>query len=156
MNVFTVSFFGHRYLSETVQTERRLEQEVRNLLNEKEYVEFLVGRDGEFDILAASVIRRVRRAVGEESSSLVWVLPYPTADFRENEKAYYDYFDDIEICEASAEAHPKAAFALRNRAMIDRSDYVIFCVERKKGGAYEAMQYAVKSGKFAINITDML
>ena len=49
MNIFTVSFFGHRIIPEFREAEDRVEALVHALLLEKEYVEFLVGRDGDFD-----------------------------------------------------------------------------------------------------------
>lgn len=52
---YTVSFFGHRKIDFTYIVEDRLEGLIRSLLLEKEYVEFLVGRDGDFDIWTASV-----------------------------------------------------------------------------------------------------
>ena len=55
MEIFTVSFFGHRRISNTLIVENALSDAVRNLVINKEYVEFLVGRDGDFDVLAASV-----------------------------------------------------------------------------------------------------
>ena len=56
MEVFTVSFFGHRVIEEPLRIERRLENLIRKLLKENEYVEFLVGRDGEFDQDRKSVV----------------------------------------------------------------------------------------------------
>ena len=41
---------------------------------------------------------------------------------------------------------------IRNREMVDRSDLVIFCVERSSGGAYQTMKYAVKQEKNIINL----
>lgn len=46
MEVFTVSFFGHRRLTDALCIERRLEATICRLLREKDYVEFLVGREG--------------------------------------------------------------------------------------------------------------
>ena len=46
VNIFTVSFFGHRIIPEFREAEDRVEALVHALLLEKEYVEFLVGRDG--------------------------------------------------------------------------------------------------------------
>ena len=45
-----------------------------------EYIEFLVGRDGEFDQLVSSTIRRCKRTIRDDNSSLVLVLPYMTAE----------------------------------------------------------------------------
>ena len=44
----------------------------------KEYVEFLVGRDGEVDQLVSSTVRRCKRTVRDDNSALVLVLPYAT------------------------------------------------------------------------------
>ena len=63
MSQYTVSFFGHRVIADPLMIEQRLETLIRKLLKEKEYVEFLVGRDGEFDQLVSSVIRRCKRSV---------------------------------------------------------------------------------------------
>ncbi len=152
MGIYTVSLFGHRQVEDPFAAERRLEKIVCDLLAKKEYVEFLVGRDGEFDLLAASVIKRCRRAVGEENSALIRVLPYMTAEYRDHEEDYLNYYDDVEVSQNAAGAHPKGAMQIRNREMVDRSDLVIFCVERKSGGAYQTMKYAVKQEKNTINL----
>ena len=54
MCIYTISFFGHRVIEDPLLIEQRLETLIRKLLKEKEYVEFLVGRDGEFDQLPQS------------------------------------------------------------------------------------------------------
>ena len=51
MEIFTVAFFGHRYIDNPFRIEERLEEHIYRLLAEKEYVDFLVGHDGEFDSL---------------------------------------------------------------------------------------------------------
>ena len=153
MEIYTVSLFGHRQIDDPFSVERVLEIMVRQLLAQKEYVEFLVGRDGEFDLLAASVIKRCRRAVGEENSALIWMLPYPTAEYRDHEEEYLNYYDAVEVSQNAAGAHFKSAMQIRNREMVDRSDLVIFCVEHQKGGAYQSIRYAEKQGVPFINIS---
>ena len=147
MDTYTVSLFGHRHLSNPINTEQTLERIIRKLLHRPAYVEFLIGRDGDFDLIAASIIKRCQRAINENNNALIWVLPYVTADFRDNIDAYQSYYDEIEICEHAAGSHYKAAFQQRNRSMVDRSDLVIFYVEQKQGGAYQTMRYAQKQGK---------
>lgn len=152
MDTFSVSFFGHRHLNNVFTIESKLEEIVRELLHRKEFVQFLIGRDGDFDLLAASVIKRCKRAICDDNSALIWVLPYPTAELRENADAYQSYYDEIEICEQAAGSHYKSAFQKRNRSMVDRSDLVVFCVERKSGGAFQTMKYAERQGIDYINI----
>ena len=64
------------------------------------------------------------------------------------------YYDEVQICSESAQAHPKAAISIRNRAMIDKSDLVICCIEHNSGGAYMAVKYAQKLGKPIINLIE--
>lgn len=154
MDIFTVSFFGHRVIEDPLRIEQRLEKLIRKLLKEKEYVELLVGRDGEFDQIVSSIIRRCKRSVRDDNCAHIWVLPYPTADFRDNEEAYRGYYDEIEICGAAADSHFKGAYQTRNREMVDRSNLIVFCIQHESGGAWQTMKYAKKQGKPYININD--
>ncbi len=76
------------------------------------------------------------------------------AEYRDNEKEYLDYYDEVEVCAESAEAYPKSAIQIRNRSLVDRSDLVVCCIQRKKGGAYKTIQYAEKQGKSIVNLAD--
>ena len=147
MRTFTVSFFGHRQIEAPFQVESQLEKLISQLLQQNEFVEFLVGREGEFDQLVSSTIRRCKRNIRDDNSALIWVMPYPTAEFRDNESSFLDYYDEIEVCEQAA-----AAFQIRNREMVDRSDMVIVYIEHSSGGAYQTFRYVQKSGKKYINI----
>lgn len=153
MNLYAVSFFGHRQIDNVFVIEQRLETMIRELLLSKEYVEFLVGRDGEFDQLVASTVRRCKRTVRDDNSALVLVLPYATAEYRNNAQSFHEYYDEVETCAEAAEKHFKSAHQIRNRTMVDRSDLVIFCVERNSGGAYQTMQYAKKANANIINLS---
>lgn len=152
IDVFTVSFFGHRYIDNYFAVEKKLEGLIRELLMTKNYVEFLIGRDGEFNQIVASTVKVVKRSVGDDNSALVWVMAYPKAEYSNNEESFDDYYDEIEICEASSQSHFKSAIQVRNRNMIDRSDLVVCLVERNSGGAYSALQYARKKEKQIINL----
>ena len=156
MEVFTVSFLGHRMIDNALEIENRLELLIRTLLREHEYIEFLVGRDGEFDQLVSSTIRRCKRECRSNNSAHIWVLPYLTAEYRDNEESFRDYYDEIEVCEAAAEGHYKNAHQTRNRAMVDRSDLVVFCIQHASGGAWQTMKYAKKQGKNYINLNDQM
>lgn len=109
--IYTVSFFGHRYIDNFRLAEERLTEIIRDLLLTKEYVEFLVGRDGDFDQIVSSTIRRVKRDYGEHNSAHVCILPYMTAEFRDNEESFYEYYDEVEVADTT---HPKSAFQTRN------------------------------------------
>ena len=152
MNIYTVSFFGHRYVEHGTEIENRLDKLLYDLITQKEYIDFLIGRDGEFDLLASAAIKRAVNRHGNGNTHFTLVLPYMKAEYRDNEKEYLDYYDEVEICSDAAEAHPKAAIQIRNRNMIDRSDLVICCIQHESGGAYKSIQYAKNQGKMIINL----
>ena len=155
MDTYTVSFFGHRHVDNYRAIDRALDDLIETLLKSKEYVEFLVGRNGDFDQLVSSAICRCKREVRNNNSAHIWVLPYVTADFRDYEEDYRAYYDEIEIF-SSADSHYKAAFQARNRNMVDRSNLVVFFVERHEGGAYRTMRYAMQEDKQYINLADSM
>lgn len=145
-NEYTVCLFGHRQLTNPRVIEEQLEQMITDLVRRHPSVRFLIGRDGDFDLLAASVIRRVCRRCGQGNTCLTLVLPYSRAEYRNNLNGLLACYDEVEICQASAKVYYKAAFPVRNRSMIDRADLLICYVERDYGGAYQALTYAKKRG----------
>ena len=154
LDIFTVAFFGHREIDNPFKIEERLEEEIYRLLNEHEYVDFLVGRDGEFDQFASSAVLRVQKRYRDDNSSLILVLPYARAEYLNNEESYHDYYTDVEISYEASKAHPKAAIQIRNREMVDRADLILCAIERHSGGAWQTVQYAMKQGKTIINLVE--
>ena len=82
------------------------------------------------------------------------VLPYMTAEFRENEASFLEYYDEVEVSSAAEGVHFKSAMQTRNREMVDRADLVVFCVDHASGGAYQTLKYAKRSQKPHINISE--
>ena len=154
LDIFTVAFFGHRYIDNPLKVEELLEEQIRKLINEKEYVDFVVGRNGEFDQCVSSTVLRVRKNVRDDNSALVLMLPYPTAEYLNNEEYFHDYYTDVEISYSASMAHPKSAIQIRNREMVDRADLVIYYVEHNEGGAWQTVQYAIRQGKTVINLAE--
>ncbi len=155
LDTYTVAFFGHRYVEDFFRTEDKLQKVISDLLRSHYYVEFLVGRNGDFDQMVSSTVLRCKRSVRDDNSSLMLVLPYPTSEFENNEDSFYNYYDEIEICEESARAHFKGAMQFRNRHMVDRADLIVCYIERNEGGAYQTVQYAKKQDKKIINLAEL-
>jgi len=154
MEIFTVAFFGHREIDYPFIVEELLDKHIHDLLSKKEYVDFLVGRNGEFDQYASSAVLRIRKQYRDDNSSLILVLPYLTAEYVNNQNSFENYYSEIEVSYAASAAHPKSAFQIRNREMVDRANLVLCYVERPAGGAYQTIQYAYKQGKAVINLAD--
>ena len=152
LDIFTVAFFGHRYIDNPLKVEELLEEQIRKLINEKEYVDFVVGRNGEFDHCVSSTVIRVRKNVRDDNSALVLMLPYPTAEYLNNEEYFHDYYTDVEISYSASMAHPKSSIQIRNREMVDRADLIICYVEGNRGGAWQTIQYATTQEKIIINL----
>ena len=118
-------------------------------------MEFLVGRNGDFDTLVSSVIRRAIAELDYGNASHILVLPYETAEFRDNTDSYKEYYTEVEICEQATAVHFRAAIQIRNKAMVDRSDLIVCCIEHNNGGAYKTIMYAEKQGVPIINISSI-
>ena len=155
LNIFTVAFFGHRYVDNIIKVENLLEEQIQKLIDENEFVDFLVGRNGDFDQCVSSSVLRVRKNHRDDNSALVLVLPYPTAEYLNNEESFHEYYTDVEISCAASVAHPKSAIQIRNREMVDRADLVICYIEHEKGGAWQTVAYAMKQGKPVANLAKL-
>ena len=86
---------------------------------------FLVGRNGEFDVYAAALVKHAQREFGKENNDITLVLPYYVSDLEYYEK----YYDDIIIPETVYGSHPKRAITLKNRWMVEKADLIIVYVE---------------------------
>lgn len=154
MNIYTVSFFGHRYIERGTEIEERLDKLLHDLITQKEYVDFLIGWNGNFDLLASAAIKRAVRSYNYGNTHFTLVLPYMKAEYRANEKEYLDYLMKSR-CVLNC---PKRTRSLLSKsaigAMIDRSDLVVCCIQHKSGVAYRTIQYAEKQGKKIVNLAE--
>ena len=105
MEVFTVSLFGHRQVENLNLINERLIKIIKDLLKTKQYVSFLIGRNGEFDEYVASLIKSVQKETGKENNDLSLVIPYTVSDL----EYYENYYDCIVLPECVHGSHPKAA-----------------------------------------------
>ena len=147
-----MSFFGHRKVDDFQHAEYLVNQIIESILSTYNHVEFLVGRDGDFDQIVSSAIHCYKRLRRNDNCALVWVMPYITASFKNNEDSFRAYYDEIEVCDDSSLGHFKKAFQIRNQQMVDRSDLIVFYVNHRSGGAYQTMRYADRNDKRYINI----
>ena len=150
MDVFTVSLFGHRELDNLTWLENNLSLVIKEIIRKKTYVTLLVGRNGEFDISAATVVKRVQKEMGKANNEFICVLPYS----EKNMEYYEGYYDSVMIPECIGQTYPKAAITKRNRWMVEQADLLVCYVKREQGGAYSALKYAKKLGKEIVNLAD--
>ena len=154
-NTFTVALFGNRRITNGLAAEAHLEQVLSDILSAHEHTTVLLGRNGEFDLLASSVIRRLQTRMGKERCTHVLVLPYSTKELRENEAAFSAYYDEIRIDEEAAQSHYKSAITVRNRTMVSSSDQVLVWDEQSGGGTTAVRRYAEASGIPVVSLIQM-
>ena len=135
--IYRVSMIGHRVI-EDYGVEEKLYELFRELLRTKEYVEFYLGRNGDFDILAASVIKRLQKNYRDDNSMMILVLPYPVKDY----EYYEDYYDEIVIPDKLYGVHPTAAITERNRWMVTKTDVLVAYIRKESGGAASCVHIA--------------
>ena len=145
-------FFGHREIENAREMEKGLYKIISDLISDKEYVEFLVGRNGEFDMLVSSQISYAKKNIRCDNNSLCLVLPYLCAEYKNNKQYFEEYYDEIIVSESASKVHYKNAITARNREMIDKADMIICCVYNNFGGAFNALKYAKKKNKLIINL----
>ena len=146
--IYRVSFIGHREIDRFRFVEEQLDKIIGDLMSHKEYVEFYVGRNGDFDTMVASAVKRCQKRYGKENSSLILVIPYSVANMDCLEK----FYDEIWYPEELYGVHHKAAITKRNEWFVEHSDLLVAYVERETGGAASCLQKAKKANLQIKNI----
>ncbi len=149
MQGYRVAFVGHREIEGGFWTQEEILRSVVQVILEKhEYVEFFVGRNGVFDLLAAAIVRGEQRKQETPKCKLILVLPYMMKDC----EYYKKYYDEIYFPLEKEKVHFKRAISKRNEWLVDRCDLIIAYVLRESGGAYNTLKYAKKKGVHIVNI----
>ena len=148
--IYKVSFIGHRRVDDFYFVEEQLDRIIGELIRTKEYVEFYVGKNGDFDTMVASAIKRCQKRFGKSNNSLILVLPYTVADMEYLE----DFYDEIWIPDELHGMHFKNAISKRNEWFVNNSDLLIAYVLRDNGGAATCLKKAKQSNIDVFNIAD--
>lgn len=111
---------------------------------------FLTGGMGEFDELFAKTVRSLRGQYPQ--ICLCLAVPYLTKRLNDQSDLFSSLYDEIILPAKLDGVNKIAAIPLRNRWMVDNSDFVVSAVHRDFGGAYEAVTYAVQRDVPIINL----
>ena len=76
------------------------------------------------------------------------------AEYCNNKREYLEYYNEIKVCSESSEAHYKSVIQVRNRSMVDRSDLVVYCIQRNSGGAYKPVRHAQNQNCRIVNLAE--
>ncbi len=147
------SVFGHRKIEEPID-QVLLENVFVDLIENKDIREFYFGGFGEFDELCYKIIsklkilypyiRRIYCLTDEKHLSYAKLPNY----LKENE------YEEFMFLPLTFYGWYKRIY-IRNCAMIDDSDYIVFYVNQtKNSGAHKALLYAKKNKKAFLNICE--
>lgn len=141
----TCCFFGHK--DTPLNICEKLEEVIEKLIIEDGANRFLLGNQGNFDIVVFSILRKMK--VRHPHISYCVVLAYmPTGKTVGN---LYDYGETL-LPEGIESVHPRFALSWRNKWMINESDTVVAYVTRTWGGAAKYVEMATKKRTNIINL----
>lgn len=149
----TITFAGHREVYQS-DVSARLNAVLDKISETENELIFYVGGMGEFDSLAASAVRRMRKQHPEKSIKLILVEPYMKQSINADREFIHGLYDDIWVPIELAEVHYKKAITERNKLMVRESDVLVCYVHRDFGGAHTMMKYARKLEKEIYNVAD--
>jgi hypothetical protein len=148
----TCFFIGHREAPETLMGE--LTAEVERHINEYGVTDFVVGRYGRFDGMAAKSVKAAKKRHPEVTLTLL--LPYHPYDRPTPTPPGFDGM----FYPPGMETVPKRAAIVRaNQYMVDNSDYLIAYVRHSVSNAWNLVEYAKryeKQGRIKITLLPQL
>ena len=148
MNVYRVAFIGHRKIDEREYLVASVDGLIKGLLQSKDYVEFYIGGNGDFDLLTTVSAKIMQNEMGTHNSRIVYIQPYHT-----NDDGFYERSYDKVLYLTDCEWDTKTVITQRNRWLIDRADLLVAYAEDDRAGeAMKALQYAKRKGIKIINL----
>lgn len=156
MELRTLTLFGHREL----KTSDKFKQDLKYFYSkhiQKNNIEYvLFGGHGDFDYISHQVISELKKERFPNLKRIYsledekFLNPYKRPKYLKSE----DYEEFVFYPRDFNYWYQRLYY--RNIEMIKASDYVVFYVEHKSGGAYKALQFAKKIKKPHINLFDDL
>lgn len=155
------TFCGHRDVDYGKYKEI-LKATIKDLIVNKNVTIFYLGGYGNFDELCAQTLWELKTSLIQTSNTInescsknirsILALPY--RNMIKCKEYYNNIYDEI-IFPNIGNCVPRLAIPIRNRWLIDNSDFVVSGTMHTCGGAYKTQCYAEKCNKLIINITQI-
>lgn len=139
----TCTFFGHRECPDTIKP--ALRKTIEMLITDHGVENFYVGNQGQFDACVRSTLRQLK--IEYPNIRYAVVLAYMPV-----RRSEFDDFTDTVFPEGLETVHPRYAIDRRNKWMLERTDFVICCIQHPWGCAAQYVQAAVRQGKTVIDL----
>lgn len=147
----TCSVFGHSYVEITNDLTERTRVEIDRAINDGVRI-FLFGGRSDFDDLCYDIVTEKRNAEPQLNIKRVFCFALDKQLRKPPRWFVRKEYEALE-CPTKDFDYWYTAIYYRNLAMIDRSDLVLFWVEkRENSGAYKTYRYAVKRHKHFVNL----
>ncbi|MDO5478070.1 MAG: SLOG family protein [Clostridia bacterium] len=151
MSGLVCAFTGHREIpEEDFERVRDFTKKTVDLLVARGVNRFITGGAAGYDMLAAEIVIEAKKYA---SVKLVVAVPckgqdryYKKCD-RERYRRIIDMADEVEILSGH---YFDGCMHIRNRYMVDNSDFLVSYCTRDSGGSYYTRDYARKKGKYVI------
>ncbi len=124
------------------------------LIIKKGVKEFWTGNYGEFDHIAASAVRNLKKTYLD--ISIILIIPYLTDEINKYKEQYNKDYDMIIISDIPEKTPKKYHIIKTNEYMVDNSDYLICFINHNWGGAVKTLEYAEKKKHITIFNIDKL
>lgn len=121
-----------------------LEEQIREAIA-RGYRHFISGMAAGVDLIAASVVVRLRGEMPEKGIALEAAVPFPEQPSRWKQKTQAEYFRLLALCDRVSmfsERFSVAAYRERDRYMVERSSLVIAVESSSNGGTARTLAYA--------------
>lgn len=142
---------GHRNIPKDFDT-AKLEDIFTRLYKEKGIETFLVGMAVGFDSVCFKVLQKLRKSL---DIKIVGCLPCQNQSERFSLAQKIDYEEMIKGLDQKilvSQEYSKYCFLVRNRFMVDNSEYLVCYLRREKSGTFYTVNYAQKQNKNIIKI----
>ena len=149
--MITITFFGHRLVLKA-DLRQKLYDCLNGILKKEKNIRFLIGTHGEFDSIALSVCRELRRVFSCKITVVFTSLSFLQ---KKGDYSLADFYKDVETLTYDIEnVFYKKRIAVSNQKMVDESDVIVCYVDMNRtcSGAKKAVVYGIKKNKKIINL----
>ena len=140
---------------EYIEFENSVTAALLELFDDECYTFYSGGAMG-FDIIAAEAVLDLRK-VCPHPVKLICALPFKNQSdtYTDHWKSRYEAVlkSADQIIYTSEEYH-RGCYSVRNRYMVDNSDYVLTWFDGASGGTKNTVDYALKKGKTVVNLCE--
>ena len=148
------TFFGHRdtYLSAEIRS--KIRTTLIELIEKEGVDSFWFGSYGKFDAECADMTHSLKKEYPHIEMHLL--LPYPTKQESGGDAFYKELkFDSFSYFDPDKLFFPRYTILKRNEYMVKNCDFLICYVICEWGGAYQAMQKAIRYKKRVFNFAPL-